>query len=129
VHSPPAIQRTIGDKTFFMASSNQDLFGLWDHIAVLKPRDKWAQLMGEEENVLTMMILEDVPTFGALTLEEKAIQKCDNYPYVIFIQTKSSKQYGKQLDKYKDFPYKYCYIFVWEKNKSNRYELTIQRCK
>lgn len=44
----------------------------------------------------------------------------------IYIQTKSRKQYGKDLDKYKDFPCKYKYIMIWEK-KSGRYESKYQR--
>lgn len=48
---------------------------------------------------------------------------------VIFVQTKSRKQYGKDLIKYQEFPAKYKYIFCWIKNKSNRYELTIQEIK
>lgn len=44
---------------------------------------------------------------------------------VVFIQTKSRKQYGKELEKYKDFPNPNKFIFIWEKPK-HRYQLTIQ---
>lgn len=44
---------------------------------------------------------------------------------VIFVQTKSIKQYGKQRDYYLDFIGN-AFIFVWKKEK-NRYVLQIQR--
>jgi len=44
----------------------------------------------------------------------------------IYIQTKSRKQYGKDMIKYQEFPAKYKYIFAWIKNIKGRYELTIQ---
>ena len=33
---------------------------------------------------------------------------------------------GKELEKYKSFPAKWKYIFVWEKGDNGRYQLTIQ---
>jgi len=47
----------------------------------------------------------------------------------IYVQTKSRKQYGKDCAKYIGFPSDNMYIFVWKKNKSNRYELIIQKLK
>ncbi len=44
----------------------------------------------------------------------------------IYIQTKSRKQYGKDLIKYYDFPAKWKYLFIWIKNDKGRYELTHQ---
>lgn len=44
----------------------------------------------------------------------------------IYIQTKSQKQYGKQLLPYSNFPALWKFIFVWTKKSNGRYELEIQ---
>ena len=59
------------------------------------------------------------------SIEDNKI-KCNG---VIFVQTKSRKQYGKDIAKYIGFPSDNMYIFVWKKNKSNKYELIIQKLK
>lgn len=79
VKPPPAVYREVNGKKVWLATSNQDLFGMFDHIAI------------------------------------------NNNGIVIFVQTKSSKQYGKQLDIYKDFPSPYKYIYVWKKGENGRY--------
>ncbi len=59
------------------------------------------------------------------SIEEDKIK----HKQAIFVQTKSRKQYGKDIAKYIGFPSDNMYIFVWEKNKSNRYELIVQKLK
>jgi hypothetical protein len=52
----------------------------------------------------------------------------ETYPTgsVLWIQTKSRKQYGKDLLKYEDFPSKNKFIFVWEKVNTRYKPLIIQ---
>lgn len=126
VASLPARQITTADgRMVWMKSSSEDIFGLWDHIAVRKPSGiMQIDIGGVPTGELDKMIWEDIPWDDSW-----GINKLTFFPNVIFIQTKSQRQYGKLVEMYHDFPYKYCYIFAWEKNKSNRYELHIQRTK
>ncbi|MBP7434778.1 MAG: hypothetical protein KA799_01340 [Bacteroidales bacterium] len=83
---------------------NHDLFGLWDHIAVAKEDFCLGLVQG---NVIISLDKGDC----------------------MFVQTKSRKQYGKDIAKYVGFPSDNKFIFVWKKNKSNRYELIVQKLK
>ena len=82
---------------------DHDLFGLWDHVGVYAPFDS----KGEE---------------FINPFEDRQI-KGD----VIWVQTKSRKQYGKELEKYKDFPGQKL-LFVWTKGTNGRWlppEITV----
>lgn len=113
-----AVQRTIGDKTFYMKGNNQDLFGLWDHVAVRKPC-QWIKLddAGLPDGQLESIIWMSIPLYSGESLPSKM----ERMPNCIFVQTKSSKQYGKQLEMYKEFPYRWKFLFVWEKQSNGRY--------
>ena len=97
---------------------NHDLFGLWDHIAVAKEDFYLALIQGKT----IVRFKEGDYMFGYIVT---SFQKGD----CMFVQTKSRKQYGKDIAKYIGFPSDNKFIFVWEKNKSNRYELIVQKLK
>jgi len=121
VKAPPAVMRIVDGKTIWSATSAQDIFGLFDHVAVRRAGGYIeCEPCGIPKGEFDKLIWDD--TFGP-----DGMIKMNNMPSVVFIQTKSKKQYGKEMDIYANFPYKYKYIFVWTKNKSNRYELTIQK--
>lgn len=130
--SPPTVFREVnGKKMWINAGKNYDIFNLWDHIAIRKgttfiPHDEFYIPTEQFDKFMYLDITKDenengvYRTYSPMSLEI--------VPNIVFVQTKSTMQYGKMLDKYKDFPYKFCYIFVWEKVK-NRYQLTIQKAK
>lgn len=88
------IVHTVSRPTRFGIS--QDLFNLFDHIAVAK--------------------------FDVATMLDCYTNRGD----CIFVQTKSRKQYGKWFEKYKDFPHPNQYVFVWDKQSNGRYQLIVQ---
>lgn len=82
----------------FRKGQNNDLFNMFDHVAVKlsmgKPIDKFQYILD---------------LIGA---------NCND---VIFVQTKSRRQYGKQLEMYDKFPHPYSFVFSWIKQSNGRY--------
>lgn len=112
-----AVQRTIGDKTFFMKGNNQDLFGLWDHVAVRNKDYRFTMNKAfgpEPTDELQKVIYLNTPKWAN-------INPIDVFPNCIFVQTKSRLQSANEKKEYDRFPYKWKFLFVWRKGKNGRY--------
>jgi len=106
VQPPPAVQRTMNGKTIWMSTGKQDLFSMFDHVAIKR------QYRIMKENKLETMMQDIAKEYATDDLYQ---------PKIVFIQTKSRKQYGKELEKYDNFPHMYCFVFYWEKGDNRRY--------
>ena len=89
---------------------SHDIFNLWDHIAVV-PK-------GIESPIPFAIRLPHVIIEHNMTNHDTWFNVPEGH--TIYIQTKSRKQYGKDLDKYRDFP-STKFLFVWTKDKSNKW--------